>query len=93
MATVWKAAIFFRKPAIGLSCRKYLLPVCKLKFSNEVYDQDVISTFISGSSFLQQMASIITVEEDFYFLILRDFVLDFPGRVVLLLPVLKEYNS
>lgn len=70
-------AIFFRKPAIGLSCRKCLLPVCKLKFSEEVYDQDVISIFISGSSFLQQMASIITVKEDFSFLILRDFILDF----------------
>lgn len=90
---MWKAAIFFRKPAIGLSCRKYLFPVCKLKVSKEVYDQDVISTFISGSSFLQQMASIITVKGDFNFLILRDFVLDFPGRIFLMLPVQKEYNS
>lgn len=92
MASVWKWAIFFRKSAIGLSCRKYLLPVYKLKFSEEVYDQDVTSIFISGSSFLQWMASIITVKEDFYFLILRDFVLDFPGRIFLLLPVQKEYN-
>lgn len=84
---------FFRKPAIGLSCRKCLLPVCKLKFSKEVYDQDVISTFISGSSFLQRMASIITVKENFYFLILRDFVLGIPWRIFLLLPVQKECNS
>lgn len=64
--SVWKGATFFRKPALGLSCRKCLLPVCKLKFFKEVDDQDVISTFILGSSFLQQMASIITEKEDFY---------------------------
>lgn len=92
MASVWKWAIFFRKSAIGLSCRKCLLPLCKLKFSEEVYNQDVISICISSSSFLQQMPSIITIKEDFYFPILRDFVLDFPGRIFLLLPVQKEYN-
>lgn len=84
---MWEGATFLRKPAVGLNRRKHLFPAlfpaCKLKFSRE--DHDVIRMLFLLSFQVQvscnKMASIISVKEDFYFVMLIDFVLDSPGRI------------
>lgn len=90
---MWEGATFLRKPAVGLNRRKCLFPACKLKFSRE--DQDVIRMLFLLSFQVQvscnKVASIISVKEDFYFVMLEDFVLDSPGRIFLLC-VQKEYT-
>lgn len=93
---MWEGATFLRKPAVGLNRRKHLFPAlfpaCKLKFSRE--DHDVIRMLFLLSFQVQvscnKMASIISVKEDFYFVMLIDFVLDSPGRIFLLC-VQKEF--
>lgn len=77
--------MFLREPAISLNCRKILFPACKLKFSGEVCDQDVFLLSFQVQVSCNKMASITSVKESFYFVMLVDFAQDSPGRIFLLL--------